>query len=207
MWNKFRPILLLLLGIAVGFGLVFGVVALQARLFPAPYAWQGLYVDEPREAFDFQLQSAGNASVKLSDFRGKLVVLFFGYRSCPDVCPLTLANLERALASLGPAATDVQVVMVSIDPERDTPEAVAAYAQAFSPQFVGVTGSLAQITEVTQAYNIYFAKEPSTSASGYLVAHSSIATVIDRAGQIRLVWPFGVTSEAMAADLTRLLAR
>jgi len=207
MLNKIRPILLLLFGLVVGLGLVFGAVILQARLFPPPHQWQGLYLDEPRVAFDFQLQGAGNAPVKLSDFRGKVVVLFFGYRSCPDVCPLTLANLERALTTLGPAAADVQVIMVSVDPERDTPEAVAAYAQAFSPQFVGVTGSLAQLTEVAEAYNIYFMKEETPSAAGYLVTHSSTLTVIDQSGKIRLVWPFGVESSAIAADLNVLLAR
>lgn len=207
MFNKLKAILLMLLGVLVGLGLVVGVLAARAWLFPPPHQWQGLYLDEPRKAFDFRLQTAGAATVKLSDFRGKLVVLFFGYRSCPDVCPLTLANVERALAILGPAASDVQVIMVSVDPERDTPDAVAAYAQAFSPQFIGVTGSLEQLTEVARAYNIYFAKEESTSASDYLVTHSSTLTVIDQAGQIRLVWPFGVESSAIAADLNALLAR
>jgi protein SCO1/2 len=207
MFNKLKPILLMLLGVGVGLGLVAGVLAARAWLFPPPHQWQGLYLDEPREAFDFQLQTAGEAAVKLSDYRGKLVVLFFGYRSCPDVCPLTLANVERALTTLGSSAADVQVIMISVDPERDAPDDVAAYAQAFSPQFVGVTGSMAQLTEVAQAYNIYFAKEESTSASGYLVTHSSIVTVIDTAGKIRLVWPFGVESSAMAADLNALLAR
>lgn len=207
MFNKLRPILLMLLGVLAGLGLVAGVLAARLWLFPPPHQWQGLYLDEPRQAFDFQLQTAGNTPIRLSDYGGKVVVLFFGYRSCPDVCPLTLANLERALATLGPVASDVQVIMVSVDPERDTPDAVATYAQAFSPQFVGVTGTLAQLTEVAQAYNIYFAKEESTSASGYLVTHSSTLTVIDQAGQIRLVWPFGVESSAIAADLNALLAR
>lgn len=207
MLSKLKPVLLLLLGVAVGLSMVAGVVALQRRLSPEPHLWSGLYLDQPIEAFNFQLQGAGNASVQLSDFRGRMVLLFFGYRSCPDVCPFTLSTLERALAMLGPAADAVHVILISVDPERDTPDATHAYAQAFSLRFIGLSGSPEQITAVTQPYKIYFEPETFRSNSGYLVTHSSTVTVIDRAGDIRLIFPPELTSAQMAADLQALLAQ
>jgi|SRR5690554_1519801 protein SCO1/2 len=164
----------------------------------------GTLLDPPLAVQDFELSGA-NGPVKRSDFQGKIVVLFFGYTSCPDVCPTTLASLKKALQLLGDEAESVQVIMVAIDPERDTPDRVSQYVSGFNPSFVGLSGTLEQIAEVASRYGIYYARADSTSDGGYLVDHTATVSVLDREGRTRLLWSFGTTPEEMASDLRRLL--
>lgn len=166
----------------------------------------GTYLEPPLPAADFTLTSA-DGPVRLADLRGKAVVLFFGYTFCPDVCPTTMVRLGQAMELLGKDAERVQVVMVSVDPERDTPERLAQYARAFHPSFIGVTGTQEEIDAVASAYGIYHAKAEGSEATGYLVDHTANVTVIDRSGGVRLIWPYNVDAEGVASDLKFVLRK
>ncbi len=133
---------------------------------------------------DFVLQSA-NGPIALSDFRGKIVVLYFGYTSCPSVCPVSLSVIRSALGQLSESErSQVSVVFLTVDPERDRPSVVSHYASAFGPQFHGATGSLSQIHAVAHQYRVYFHKAESDSAMGYSVDHSSVTYIVDREGRL-----------------------
>jgi protein SCO1/2 len=133
---------------------------------------------------------------RLEDFRGKAVVLFFGFTHCPDICPTTLADISQAIKALGPDAERVQVLMVSVDPERDTPEALAKYVTAFDPRFLGLRGDLAATQKVAKEFKIYFEKRK--QGASYTVDHSAQSYVIDPQGRLRLL----VRHERISADLS-----
>lgn len=140
---------------------------------------------------------------RLEDWRGKVVVLFFGFTHCPDVCPTTLADIAQAVKQLGPDAQRVQVLMVSVDPERDTPESLATYVTAFDPRFLGLRGDLDATKEVANEFKIYFAKRK-TGAS-YTVDHSAQSYVIDPQGRLRLLVRHDRIAQDLAADLRTIL--
>ncbi|NPA06568.1 MAG: SCO family protein [Chloroflexi bacterium] len=169
-----------------------------------PYAFHGTVLQSNEPAPDFTLMSA-DGPVSLSDFRGKIVLLYFGYTFCPDVCPTTLTELKRAMELLGEDADQVQVIMVSVDPERDTPEKIQEYVEYFWPTFIGVTGTPEQIAEVATQYGIYYEKREVPGATGYLMDHTATVTVIDRDGYVKLIFPFGTPGEDIAADLKYLI--
>lgn len=171
-----------------------------------PPELHGTFVQEDWMTADFTLQAAGNQSVSLRDFRGELVLLYFGYTHCPDMCPTTLADAKVAMQELGAQAEEVQLVMVSVDPERDSPEKLQEYVQRFDPRFIGVTGTEDEVTAAATAFGVTFYKEAGSVATGYLVAHSTQLLVLDRQGYVRHIFPFGVTGEDMAADLRYLLS-
>ena len=131
----------------------------------------------------------------LQDFRGKAVVLFFGFTHCPDVCPTTLAEMAQAVKQLGPDAERVQVVLVTVDPERDTREALAKYVTAFDPRFLGLYGDLEATRRVAKDFKIYFEKRK--TGDTYSVDHSAQSYVIDPQGRLRLL----VRHDRIASDL------
>ena len=131
----------------------------------------------------------------LEDFRGKAVVLFFGFTHCPDVCPTTLADLATVMKSLGPDAERVQLLFVSVDPERDTPEDLAKYVSAFDPRFLGLRGDLAATQRVAKDFKIYFEKR--RQGDSYTIDHSAQSYVIDPQGRLRLL----VRHDRLAQDL------
>ncbi|MFN8440061.1 MAG: SCO family protein [Caldilineaceae bacterium] len=189
-------LLVLLLGIGGG----------AAYAWLRPYQSHGFMLDKATPATDFTLNAAGNQRVSLSDYRGKIVLLYFGYTHCPDVCPTTMADLRVALSELETKANDIQVIMVSVDPERDSPQWLADYVHRFDDRFLGLTGPLDQVTEIATAYGIRFQKHAGTAATGYLIDHTAKVTVIDRQGNTRMFFPFGLTSEEMAEDLRYMLS-
>jgi len=140
---------------------------------------------------------------RLEDWRGKVVVLFFGFTHCPDVCPTTLADIAGAVKSLGPDAERVQVLMVSVDPERDTPDALAKYVTAFDPRFLGLRGDLAATQNVAKEFKIYFEKRK--TGDSYTVDHSAQSYVIDPQGRLRLLVRHDRIAQDLAADLRALL--
>lgn len=169
-----------------------------------PYVYHGTVLQSPQPAADFTLQSV-DGPVSLSDLRGKYVVLFFGYTTCPDVCPATMSVLGQAMQKLGRKVDKVQVVMVSVDPERDTPEKMAKYISHFGENFLGLTGTPEEIAHVAALYGVFYEKEESDSAAGYLVTHTASTLVLDDQGRLVLVWPFGVTADEVADDLRHLV--
>lgn len=144
--------------------------------------------------------------VTAESYRGKVVLLYFGYTHCPDVCPLTMVNLHTVMQKLGPAAKDVQVLFVTVDPTRDTVPVLRQYVTAFDPRFVGLTGTQNQIFKLTKRYRAYFAREtPNPKTGDYLVTHSSAIYVFGRHGHARLLATPGSTNEAIVHDLRILL--
>src|SRR5688500_17069403 len=140
---------------------------------------------------------------KLEDWRGKVVVLFFGFTHCPDICPTTLADIAGAVKTLGPDAERVQVLMVSVDPERDTQESLAKYMTAFDPRFLGLRGDLAATRKVAAEFKIYFEKRK--QGDGYTVDHSGQSYVIDPQGRLRLLVRHDRIAQDLAEDLRTLL--
>jgi len=198
--NKRLLTIIVLLLISV----IIGVFVILPRV--QPRVFHGMILQATAPAADFTLTAHTGEQVSLSDFRGKWVVLYFGYTFCPDVCPLTLADLARAVRLLDAKQADrVQVMMISVDPERDTPQRLAQYAPAFHPAFLGLTGSEEALAAAATPFGIYYARQEVGGASGYLVDHTASVTVLDDQGRVRLIWPFGVSAEMMAEDLRGLV--
>ena len=142
---------------------------------------------------------------RLEDFRGKVVVVFFGFTHCPDVCPMTLVEFNAALERLGEAAQKVQVLFVTVDPARDTTEVLGDYVTAFNADFLGLTGSAEQIDEVAREFRIVYRKVEGAQPGNYSVDHSAGTYIFDQQGRIRLYSPYGQGSDAIASDIGRLL--
>lgn len=163
--------------------------------------------DPPRQAPEFSLAGSNGAPVKLSSYRGRVVALGFGYTSCPDVCPTTLADLAKARRKLGDAAKDFQVIYVTVDPERDNAALLREYLAAFDPTFLGATGAPAELALVRSQYGIQTNRtEGRGKDAGYFVHHSSYVYLIDRSGRLRAMMPFGVSVDDIVHDAKVLLA-
>jgi protein SCO1/2 len=152
----------------------------------------------------FRLGDARGHERSLADYRGKVVVVAFGYTHCPDVCPMTLANLANARRKLGKQGDEVQVLFVSVDPKRDTPELLGRYVAAFDPTFVGLGGSPAEVQRTVKDFRLYVEERP-TGKGDYSVDHSAQIFAYDRKGNLRLVIPQTAAPEAIASDLRVLL--
>lgn len=184
-------------------GLLVAAAAFGAYQQLRPYAFHGSLLQADLPAPDFTLQGV-DGPVSLRDFRGQTVLLFFGYTFCPDVCPTTMSDLAQAMQLLGRQADRYQVIMVSVDPERDTPEKINAYARHFDERFIGLSGSPDEIAQAATLYGVYYEKQAGTAASGYLVNHTATVMVLDRKGYLRLLLPFGTSPADIAADLQHL---
>lgn len=174
----------------------------SAGVANAPALKAGVF-DPPRPAPDFSLQSSDGHELRMSQYRGKVVLLAFGFTSCTAVCPTTLNTFAIARRKLGPAAANVQVVYITVDPERDLPARLAKYLHSFDPTFVGGTGTEAQLSAVRRNYGI--SAEKKTVDNDYTYVHSSFAYLIDRNGLIRALMPYGHSPDDYANDLTLLL--
>lgn len=185
--------------VLVGAVLVVGLLvgAALAGAF-RPHRFTGTVVRSEMPAPDFTLESAAGP-VSPGDFAGDVIVLFFGYTHCPDVCPTTLAELAATMDLLGSLADDVHVVFVSVDPNRDTPASLADFVTRFDERFVGVTGDPDTVADVAALYGIYYLAHGTEGS--YLVDHTATVSVLDREGYLSLVFPFGTPAEAMAADI------
>ena len=163
----------------------------------------GTLLDPPKEVGDFTLTDQDGQPFRLSDLRGKVALLFFGYTNCPDVCPTTLAELKRVKALLGDEAEQVAFVFVSVDGSRDTPERLSAYVRAFDPQFIGLTGDDAALRPISRDFGVFYQRVNYESDVNYLVDHTASTFVVDQQGRLRLVFPYGTDP---AAIVTRLRA-
>ena len=142
---------------------------------------------------------------KLADFRGKVVLVNFGYTQCPDVCPTTLADLASAMKKLGADASQVQVLFVTVDPKRDKPELLRQYLPAFDPTFLGLYGDADATSKVTRDFKIYAQERPGKTPGTYTVDHAAQTFAFDRQGKLRLVMGYGMAPEAIASDVRILL--
>jgi protein SCO1/2 len=178
------------------------LLAAGASLAQEPALRAGVF-DPPRLAPELSLAGSDGRELTLDRYRGKVVVLAFGFTSCADVCPVTLGTLAAARKQLGAEGGDVQVVYVTVDPERDDAARMRAYLAAFDPSFVGGTGAPERLEAVRREYGI--AAEKVKAASGYSVAHSSFTYLIDRGGRLRALMPYGHPAEDYVHDLRVLL--
>ena len=194
-------------GVVVAAALVWFVVIPRVMPQARPYMFHGQTIQSNRAAPTVELDGPNGSIVRLSDYEGQIVVLYFGYTYCPDVCPITLSKLDRAMDILGDGADDVQVIMVSVDPERDTPEMLEAYVTHFNEDFIGITGDHHSIDRIATMYGVYYEAEESSGATGYLVNHTATVMVIDRDGYMKLVLPFEGTAEDLAADIGFFISR
>lgn len=153
---------------------------------------------------DFKLTDHTGKLRTLQDFRGKVVVLFFGYMHCPDVCPTTMADLSQVMARLGKDAGRVQVLFVTVDPERDTQALLAQYVPAFHPSFLGLFGDAGSTAQVAKVFDVMYQKQ--ATATGYNVDHSAGSFLIDSDGRVRLLSPFAQRTDWLEQDIRLLLA-
>jgi protein SCO1/2 len=170
-----------------------------------PYTFKGTEFVGDRPAPNFTLTGADGQPVSLSDFGDKVVVLYFGYTFCPDVCPTTLTDMKQVMQLLGNKADDVQFIMVSVDPERDTPDKLGEYVAYFDPRFVGLTGTPEEVLAAATPYGVIFEKHEGTAATGYLVDHTATLNIIDKSGKLRLLFPFDAEPKDIADDLKQLV--
>jgi protein SCO1/2 len=152
---------------------------------------------------DFRLTDATGKARSLSDFRGKVVVLFFGYTHCPEVCPTTLADLAQVIRLLGTDAEKVQVLFVTLDPERDTPEVLAKYVPSFNPSFLGLYGDAQATAQAAKVFAVNYEKH--AEKSGYSLDHSDGTYLIGKSGKPVLLSPYGQRTELLLQDIKLLL--
>jgi len=198
-----RETKLLWIGLLVGW-----LVGSLAACASGAHTFSGVMSEPPQAARDFTLIDETGNPFRLSDLKGRWVLLAFGYTSCPDVCPLTLAHLRSVKTQIA-SADQVAVVFVSVDPERDTPDIMLKYVRHFGEDFKGLTGAKDQIDLAVNAYGAKYEikKDEAESAAGYTVSHSAFVYLIDPQFQLRLTFPFGVTPKEIVSDLTYLMSR
>lgn len=157
-----------------------------------------------KSAPDFRLKDASGKERSLADFRGKAVALFFGYTHCPEVCPTTLADLAQVMRLLGADAERVQVLFVTLDPERDTPEVLGKYVPYFNPSFLGLYGDEQATAQAAKAFSVSYRKHP--DKNGYTVDHSDSTFLIGKDGKTVLMSPYGQKAQFLADDIRLLLS-
>lgn len=189
-----KSVLLPLLGLVTGLAIVVVATLLQ------PYRMKGSEIAPPQPA----------PAINLGDFhlnqqRGKAVLVFFGYTYCPDVCPATLGEVKQVMVALKGQADRVQPVFITVDPKRDTPERIAAYADAFDANIRGVSGTFEELEPVWEAYGVYRQEQPGKTADQYLVDHSARVYLIDPQGNLRATYPFGSQVENILSDVKFVL--
>jgi protein SCO1/2 len=155
---------------------------------------------------DFELTATGGERIRLMDYRDRIVIVFFGYTSCPDVCPASLYTLKQVVDELGKDSAQVQVLLITVDPERDSAERLREYVSYFHPGFIGLTGTLKEITSVAKAFLTEFRKEPPSPSGDYLVSHGTFFYLLDRQGRVRVLHDPISTPAQIAADVRSLMA-
>jgi protein SCO1 len=189
----------------LGIGLAIGAAAMVAVLTLQPYHLRGSEIDPPVPAPEIILSSTQGGAYALSEQMGKLVLIFFGYTSCPDVCPVTLSEMRLLRSRLGDRAKDIDFVYITVDPARDTLEHMTRYLNAFDPAIIGLTGTEEELAPVWAPYGVYREIQEGASAAGYLVDHSSRLYLIDRSNRLRATYTYGTPVDEVEADLRHLL--
>ena len=175
-------------------------------LAPESYVFHGMSFQDPVTAPDFILVDQNYQTVALRDLRGKIVLLFFGFTNCPDACPATLGTWAKVHELLGDKADHVRFIMITVDPERDTPARLDKHLSMFHPDFIGLSGSIEDLEHLAQDYNAYFQKVDVGSAAGYLVNHTTLTYVVDLHGDLVLAHrSYEIRPHELAEDLEYLL--
>ena len=193
-----RLVLIMIIALAVG-----GLVALTSHQMGSPSATQSgkALIGGP-----FTLTNQKGERVTDETFRGKYMLVSFGYTSCPDVCPAELQLMSNAMDLLGTKSEKVTPIFITIDPERDTVTQIAGYVENFHPRMVGLTGTPEEVKGTASAYRVYYAKaEGASTASGYLMDHSTFLYLMDPQGQYVTHFPYGITAEKLVAGITKAI--
>ena len=169
-------------------------------------AFRGADITGASYARSLSLSDVDGKPRTLADFKGKVIVVFFGYTQCPDVCPTTMAELAQVRKSLGADADKLQGIFVTIDPERDTPAILKSYIGSFDPSFIALRGTVAETEAAAKEFKVYFAKVPGQTEGSYTMDHTAGAFVLDERGNPRLFERYGGGTEALTADVKSLMA-
>ncbi|MFJ7567238.1 SCO family protein [Herminiimonas sp. NPDC097707] len=182
------------------------VLGLSACSGKAPVAFTNTDVTGLAYGKDFSLPDHNGRLRTLADFKGKAVVVFFGFTQCPDVCPTTMLEMANVMTALGPDADKVQVLFVTVDPERDTAELLKQYVPAFDPRFLGLRGDLAETEKTAKEFKVFYQKVPGKTPGSYTIDHTAGSYVFDTQGRIRLFIRHGQGTEPIVHDVKILLA-
>lgn len=186
--------------------LVVALAIVVNMLFGKPASFRGTTYAEPYQpAPEFGLTDAKGNGIHLKDMHGKVVLLFFGYTYCPDICPTTLAELKLTMKDLGKKSEQVQVIFISVDPQRDTSESMQSYVERFDPAFIGLGGTEEELAPIWNEYGIFREIEEGTSENNYIVNHTGRIILIDQDGNLRLSYGLQVDPEDISQDIQILL--
>jgi protein SCO1/2 len=176
------------------------------KIFDKPPSFENTDVTGLEYGKGFTLTDHTGKPRTLADFRGKVVVMFFGYTQCPDVCPTTMVEMANVMKDLGPAADKVQVLFVTLDPQRDTRELLAQYVPAFDKRFLGLYGNAEQTAAVAKEFKVFYNKVPGATPGSYTLDHTAGSYVFDRDGKLRLFVRNGQDPRSIAHDIRQLLS-
>lgn len=190
-------------GTVISATLVLALAACQPA--PQPPVFQSTDITGAAFARDFKLTDHNGQPRTLASFKGKVVAVFFGYTHCPDVCPTTLSDFATALKQLGPLGDQVQVLFVTVDPQRDTPALLKQYVPAFDPRFLGMVTDPDNLKAVAKEYKIVYQKTSVKGVDNYLIDHSAGSYIYDAKGRLRLLIPYGSSPDLIAHDLKTLM--
>lgn len=196
------------LGIVAAAALTVAMLAVavaRVGLPSAAGAFTGTAYDPPKRAPEFALTDHRGDEASLADYQGRAIIVFFGFTSCPDVCPLTLQKLSRVLGTMDTDTADVKVLLVTVDPERDSPDALAGYVSRFEPWVTGLTGDTAALAAMRREYGVYAGAHPGDH--GAALTHTPAVFGVDRAGKLRVLLPMEREDGVVARDIRRLMAR
>ncbi len=189
-----------LIAVIVGILVVVGI-----DYFSQPYVYQGSLIDPPITTDNFSLPASDGSKFELHEQNGNVVLLFFGYTHCPDVCPTTLYDFKQIKARLGENVDNVRFVFITVDPTRDSLSHLNEYMSEIDEDFIALGGDFRSLEPVWDAFGVYREENDVGSAGGYLVDHTARIYVIDKQGNLQITFPFGMSSEAMSEDLSQLL--
>ncbi len=154
----------------------------------------------------FSLTDFNGKPRTLADYKGKVAIVFFGYTQCPDVCPTTMAEMASVMQKLGPQADQVQVLFITLDPERDTPQLLASYVPAFDKRFMGLYGNLEQTAKTAKDFKVFYSKVPGSAPGSYTIDHMAGSYVFDKDGRLRLFIRHGGSADSIVHDIRQLLS-
>jgi protein SCO1/2 len=205
-WRKYVVLAVALIAAAGAFFLVRDRSSEETRRADAARLMNELMSGKAHIGGPFSLSDQYGRQRSLEDFRGKLVLLYFGYAFCPDVCPTDLAAMAQAARTLGTEGDKLQLVFITLDPERDTQELLRNYVAAFHPRFVALRGTEDEVRRVATAYKVYFEKVRPPGSSAYLIDHMAFVFLLDRDGKYLAFFPPGTSAERMAVMIREVLA-
>lgn len=180
------------------------IVGVGCQAFAPAYEFKGSVLEPPLPLPDFELNDTDEQPFHLSDVKGEIALIYFGYTFCPDVCPLTLSDVKKALTDLE-GRERVKVIFISVDPDRDTPEILARYLAAFDSGYIGLTDDFGKIEAAMQPFGVFAAKEVTDSAAEYLVSHTARVYLVTPEQELLMTYPFDFEADDLRSDLTHLL--